>query len=114
MKSISQIIEELNLDRGKVSITIVRLNNGSIVATLSIEVFGDNPEEVTSTVDDISTANFTSLDVGNQTFSVEPLEIIGKIGRNMLSGVACYLNFAIDYWELSVISSSRIVIGSSR
>ena len=78
MKSISQIIEELNLDREKVSITIVDLSNGSIVATLSIEVFGDNTEEVTSTVDVISTANFTSLAGGNETFSVEPLEIIGK------------------------------------
>ena len=76
---IPQIITALELDEEMVNITVLSLSNGSIVAELSIEVFGDTHEEVADTVQTVSDADFTSLDVENELYRVAPLEIIGKI-----------------------------------
>ena len=71
------MILKLGLLRDKVNVIINSLRNGSIIADLTIEVFGETEEEAAMLVQDVSSADFTTLTVAGQTYTVE-YEVVGK------------------------------------
>ncbi|XP_072172523.1 uncharacterized protein [Diadema setosum] len=69
------IVHTTGISSDNVEVTLTSVENGSIIVTLVVEVFGDNAENLAQTIRD---TDFSSLSDGTTTYTITEVQIDGE------------------------------------